>query len=303
MTSDTRRASRWRRLLPVLAVLPMVVAALLLPVSPAAAEPDCHPVQQPDGSIGYECTEGGDDGQPGTPGGGSDGGGTTQPTCDLRAPATFCLGERACWIKDNVVPFAPPKGPPPTKDADWHVQMCYPNGEGPPSGEAVWDDEAPEPPTLAEQARTAFGQLNPALGTLGANPQAHSLVSLPTWFWADGLAGELTGSSAFGLVAIAQPDHLEVTPGDGSATLTCDWVTTKSDACSHSYTRSSAVAGTTEVDGRRAYAASAVPVWTVSYEMAGAPVNIPGAQLELVGPEMTTGVRVDEVQATVTRTG
>jgi len=298
MTRDARRAAGWWRLVPVLA---MVAAGLLLPAGPAAADKVCRPVQQPDGSIGYECTETGGTGQPGKPGGST--GGPSEPTCDLRAPATFCVGEQACWIKDNVAPFAPPKSPPPSKDADWHVQMCYPPGEGPPSGEAVWDEEAPEPPSLAEQARTAFGQLRPALGSLGANPKAHSLVSLPTWFWAEGLAGELTGSSAFGLVAIARPDHLEVTPGDGAGTLTCDWVTTKSDACSHSYTRSSAVAGTTEVDGRRAYAVTAVPVWTVSYEMGGTPVNIPGAQLELRGPQMTTGVRVDEVQATVTRTG
>ena len=82
--------------------------------------------------------------------------------------------------------------------------------------QAVWmggKNTPPPPPSLAEQAQTAFGKLTPAVGTLASNPRTMSLVTLPTWFWADGLQGDLTGSSAFGLVAIARPQSLQVTPG------------------------------------------------------------------------------------------
>jgi hypothetical protein len=168
----------------------------------------------------------------------------------------------------------------------------------------VWvGGDEPQPPSLQEQAQTAFGQLNPALGTLSANPATTSLVSLPTWYWAQGLDGQLTGSSAFGLRAIADPDHLEVDPGDGSGALTCPWTTTESDTCSHVYDRASSVSGTTAVDGHKAYAVTAEPVWTVRFEMNGTPVNIPGAPTELRGPQMTKAERVAEVQALVNNVG
>ena len=281
----------------LVAVLAIVGAAVVLPTTVASADPDCTMVQQPDGSIDYECTEGGDGGEPGDPGGG----GTSEPTCSMLPPATFCQGTNSCYYDPHVIPYAPPKGPKPSPDATWEMLYCTTALGGYGTPVATWiDGNEPRPPTLGEQAQTAFGELNPVLGTLGANPKAHSLVTLPTWFWAEGLQGNLTGSSAFGLVAIAEPDHLEVTPGDGSALLQCEWVTTKSDTCSHAYERSSAVSGTTTVDGRRAYAATAEPVWTVSYELNGNPLNVPGAPTELRGPQMTSGVRVAEVQATVT---
>ena len=267
----------------------------------AAGDENCWSVG-PDGGVVYTCERPGEPGEPGQPG--DPGGGSTEPTCELTPPGTFCYGMNSCYYKEVVTPFAPPKGPKPSPDADWKVRVCI-GANLAESFEAVWIDPAqPQPPSLAEQAETAFGQLDPNLGTLSVNPTTRSLVTLPTWFWAEGLSGDsLTGSSAFGLVAIATPDHLEITPGDGSATITCPWSTEESDACSHGYERSSATRGTASVDGHDAYAATGEAVWRVEFEMNGTPVNIPGAPTELRGQPMNTGVWVTESQAIVVGRG
>jgi len=212
------------------------------------------------------------------------------------------MDQTPCFYKENVVPFAPPQSKPPKKDSDWRVRMCLALGVGAWMGEALWmDDNEPEPPSLQEQAQTAFGQLQVPGATLTVNPTTRTLVSLDTWFWAGGLsADELTGSSAFGLVAIATPDHLELDPGDLSGDVPCDWVTERSDTCSYAYPISSEANGTTTVDGHGAYAASGQAVWEVNFEMNGNPVTIPGSPTELRGPPMNAAVRVNEVQSVVT---
>jgi hypothetical protein len=83
--------------------------------------------------------------------------------------------------------------------------------------------------------------------------------------------GELGGSSAFGLVAVATPARLEVTPGDGSAVRKCPWVTVKSDRCAYAYRRSSVGGTALGQGGAPAYEASAQAFWTVRFELNGAP--------------------------------
>jgi hypothetical protein len=296
MGSHTRRTARWA--LALATVLAAVLASLVLPASTASAGQSCHYVRNDSGGFTYSCTQTGDGGTDGT--GGSDGSGSGGgASCTLVLQATFCMGTRACWYEEWGPPWAIPQGKPPGEDAEKKVRTCVDPGGG---GETmpVWvGANEPQPPSLQEQAQTAFGQLKPALGTLSANPATTSLVSLPTWFWAEGLDGQLTGSSAFGLRAIAEPDHLDVDPGDGSGSTSCPWTTTQSDVCSHVYDRASSAGGTTSVDGHPAYAVTAEPVWTVSFEMNGNPVNIPGAPTELRGPQMTKAERVAEVQALV----
>ena len=308
MSAPVRQAAS--TMLRLVTVLAAVVAATVLSTQSANAA-DCN-IQNPDGSINYGCVKPGNPGGNGSGGGGIPGigsgsdGGVSTPSCDLVAPATFCMGSSACWYLPSVVPYAPPKGDPPDGDrSNWEVRSCR-FMDGGIGTQAVWmggKNTPPPPPSLAEQAQTAFGKLTPAIGTLASNPRTTSLVTLPTWFWAEGLQGDLTGSSAFGLVAIARPQSLQVTPGDGTAPLDCPWSTQPSDVCSHAYERSSAARGTTEVDGHRAYAVTAQPVWSVEFEMNGTPVNIDGAPTELRGPTMTTGVWVAEVQALVNRIG
>ena len=84
-----------------------------------------------------------------------------------------------------------------------------------------------------------------------------------------------------------------------SATITCAWTTTRTDACSHAYERSSQTRGTALLRGHDAYAATGEAVWTVEFEMNGTPVNIPGAPTELRGQPMDAAVWVAESQAVV----
>jgi len=133
------------------------------------------------------------------------------------------------------------------------------------------------------------------------NPPRRTLVNLDTWYWAQGLTGaELRGTSAFGLVAIATPGRLEVTPGDGSASFTCAWVTAKSDRCLYTYRRASVGGPLTGANGRPAYEATGRATWTLRFEDNGAPVTIDGAPTEINGPAMTSAVEVSEVQTLVT---
>lgn len=222
--------------------------------------------------------------------------GPSEPSCSMLAPATFCRGTAPCYVKDVVTPFAPPKSKPPKPDADWHVVMCLRTdlgiaGQTAWSGTAEWIGTEPQPPSLQEQARTAYGNLKLPAATLDFNPPTRTVVKVPTWFWAQGLtATELTGSSAFGLVAIATPSELSLTPGDGSAQLACDWVTAEADTCSYTYRHS----GT--------FTASAEATWKVRFEMNGTRINIPGAPTSISSPQWTAVVPVYEVQSTVTRT-
>jgi hypothetical protein len=280
-------------------VLSYAVVAVL--GAPAAHAEEC-PYFNSEGQLVYCQTDPGEPGEPGEPGDPGTGGG--EPTCDLAPPATFCMGSNACYMIEGKVPYRAPEGPRPSPEHTWMIRIC--NGENlAQSFDPIWvGPNDPQPPSLAEQAQTAFGQLDPGTGTLTVNPTTRSLVSLPTWFWADGLTGDaLTGSSAFGLVAIATPDHLEVDPGDGTGVVQCPWTTTKSDTCSHEYSRSSATRGTAAVDGHDAYAATGEPVWSVAFELRGNPVNIPGAPTELRGAPMDAGVWVAESQAVVTSRG
>jgi hypothetical protein len=155
-----------------------------------------------------------------------------------------------------------------------------------------------------DQAREAMGLIVLPPATLSFNPTARTLVNLDTWFWAQGLSGrDLRGTSAFGLVAVATPARLVVTPGDGSAPVTCRWATFKSDRCAYAYRRSSAGGPVLGHKGAPAYEASARALWTVRFEVNGAPVTIAGAPTVLSGLPMTTAVEVAEVQTVVTRAG
>ena len=238
------------------------------------------------------------------------------PSCDIKSasPATFCWGLNPCYYRASVVPYALPATPEPTPGAKWHVRLCLMSGQ---PGTAVWVPlsqwigQAQQPPPLLDQSVEATGQITMPSAVLSFNPTARTLVNLDTWFWAQNLkVRALRGSSAFGLVAIATPDRLEVTPGDGSAMQPCPWVTAKPQVppdqpgpCSYAYLRSSIGGSARGPNGAPAYEASAHAVWTLRFELNGGPVIIPGAQSELSGPEMTAPVVVVEVQTIVTSAG
>lgn len=217
------------------------------------------------------------------------------PSCDIKSasPATFCWGSNPCYYKTSVVPYLPPPPPAQVPGAAWHVRMCFLSGQpgSAPTGTALWIGQAPQPPPLLDQSVEATGQIGMPSAVLSFNPTARTLVNLDTWFWAQGLkVRDLRGSSAFGLVAIATPDRLKITPGDGSAMRTCPWVTVRPQVpadqpgpCSYAYSRSSIGGSARGPNGGPAYRASARAVWRLRFELNGAPVIIPGAQAVLSG--------------------
>lgn len=256
-----------------------LVAGLLAPGTAGAAE-RCYvkAVKDADGLLHYVkvCVQV----DPGDPGGGDDTGGGA-PSCDLAAQGAplagyggwYCAGKAVCAIKDNIVPLQPPATPPPA-GKEWQVQYCWPCGGclGPPSWS--WVLEGPQARPLIVQAREAFGNLGPPAGLVRHSPDDRAVVRLPTWLWLDpGTFGELRGSSAEGLVAVAVPDGTTWQPGDGS-TRTCAGAGTPYGSggagCTHTYVRANP-----------AYHGSVTRRWVVHYENGGAQVDIPGAPAEL----------------------
>jgi hypothetical protein len=173
-----------------------------------------------DGLIHYRniCT-GGSPGEPGASGGGS-----AQPSCylgrkeKLSYQVGFCRGELSCYqyIPSPLSPTEPaPAGTPPT--AVYVDEACFtqPPAEDLVSNVHFWQDAPPVDP--AAFIDEAIGNLALPAYTLGVNPPRQAVVGLPTWFWAQGAgAGQITGTSAGGLVGTATPAYMEVDPGDGS---------------------------------------------------------------------------------------
>ncbi len=307
-----------RLLLRTAVALAALVGATLVagPATAASAgdDLDCYT----GGGTSYGCTDPGDEGQPGDPGdtGGTGGGDPAAPTCDLQGSTgtdwsdqnrgpNFCMGENVCFNTDLLDLSDPPAGDPPTGESKARVTWCYDGVMGPPNIVRIfWSDEE-EPPSLLEQAREAIGNIDVGTAELQISPTGRTLVNLDTWYWLDGAEQEVTGSSAFGLVAIATFRSVSVDPGDGTGSFTCPLVTTAAAAekdCEHEYRRAS-TRGSTSVDGRAAYAASATTVYDLRFEIDGAPVEFEGAPPTLEGPPAEAAVRVDEVQSRVTGLG
>ena len=250
-------------------------------------------IHNPDNTISYvkRCKTI-EPGEPGGPGGG----GIAEPTCELdKAPtgagygAFYCVGKAVCTIKDNWVPYAPPTEPAPPGH-EWKLQLCWPCGGcfGPPAPSYILDGPAARP--LIVQAEEAWGNLAPPAGEVRHSPDARGIVSLATWFWLDpGSFGVLRGSSAEGLVAVAEPDATDWSTGDGGS-VTCDGAGTPyrdgaSSQCTHTYTRAS-----------ERYDGSVTRTWRVHYEQGGAPVDIAGAPDTLTA---TTGWALGVAEAQV----
>lgn len=281
-----------------------LVGGLSLVAGPAVADPVC------DGEIvfnpitgEYSCTNPGG-ATPGDPGGGG-GGGPSEPTCELRGEATYCIGTRACWDEPALPPVALPEGERPNEDSVAMAIWCYEGNVRALEGTYWSDDGEPPTPSLQEQAQTALGQIVLDPGTLTTSPDGRTLVNLDTWYWLEGAAAQAQGSSAFGLVATAVATTLSVDPGDGAGAFECPLVTTSAAAersCTYVYRRASN-RGSAQWEGRPAYAASASVVYELSFAINGTPVTIPGVPATLTSPPATTPVRVDEVQAVVERSG
>ena len=300
--------------------LTAVVASLTVFVStPASAEgqdlciPPAQASFQGDGST-YVCVIPGGSGPGNPPGNGGGGGGTpAPPTCPLDSyngstladkpgrSANFCMGPSVCFTTDVYVPYDVPDGPKPNEDSKGKLLWCFSRIIG--NAEfirAFWSDNGE--PTLLEQAQTAIGQIDLGAPTINISPTTRTLVNLDTWFWLAGAQREATGSSAFGLVAIATFQSLSVDPGDGRGPFRCDTLpTTAAEAeqdCFYAYGRAS-LRGTESVDGRPAYGITANTVYSLRFEVNGTPTPVPGAPATLTGPTSTAALRVDEAQTVV----
>lgn len=310
-----------RRLTGMLIAAVSLVAGLMatvVQISPAAADDCIQQVETSPGVWEYVNTCTGDDGgDGGDEGGGDEGGGDdggTEPECYLGREDSFDYDWSYC-TEDGLscYVYAPPptapnpedwpeKPPGMSEDAVYSVLTCFTQ---PPEEDVViygppeWIEPPEDVINWEQEAVQAFGQLVAPDFDLAFNPPAKSYVTLDTWYWAEGATdGELEGTSAAGLVAIATPERLEVQPGDGSATLTCPFSVTQSDACSYVYEKAS-VNGTATVDGEPAYAGQARLVYTVRFEFNGEVMEIAGAPTVFETPWEGTPIPVAEIQAIV----
>ncbi|MET0931879.1 MAG: hypothetical protein ABWX74_20360 [Aeromicrobium sp.] len=214
----------------------------------------------------------------------------------------FCINEDVCYTTNVFPPIRLPDGDRPNEDSKPRVTFCFIGPDASNIRDIFWSDEE-EPPTLLEQAQTAIGQIVLPTPTINTSPTTRTLVNLDTWVWIDGAQQRATGSSAFGLVAIATFRGMTVDPGDGTGPFPCPYVTDSASAerdCAHTYTRAS-VRGSQSVDGRPAYGITVNTTYDLTFEVDGAPVTIDGAPLTLDGPPAQAALRVDEVQSIVKR--
>jgi len=225
---------------------------------------------------------------------GPGGGGPVEPPCDLRdGYDELCIDEDACWMNDPAAVQDPEElrdTPKPSEDSYVvYVSCIRPNGDT--YDRWYWSDDVPTI-TIEDRIRAAMGSLR--LPTIEAtfNPPGRTLVNLPTWWWAEGApTGEIRGTEALGMVGIAIPRGLSVTPGDGTASFSCPMVVTKSDVCSYQYRRAGSYTATMSI------------VYDVQFSMNGQIIDasqIP-AELRSVTVDDSTTVTVREVQTKVTR--
>jgi hypothetical protein len=291
------------RALPLIRTL--VVTALTVTVvslaglqTAAADHINCRYERNSQDKLVYVC-DSHTPGEDGDNGDGDDGGG--EPTCDLSLvegigktdAARWCEGTNACWANiPAVLPESEWPPNPPSPDAEYIYKQCYDaNGNQLPGG--GWEWYSPNEPSIDELAQEAYGALEAPAFTLAFSPPEESVIYLDTWWWVEGAPeGDITGSAALGVVAVAEPDHMEVDPGDGSDTFTCDFVTAEDDECTYIYERAS------DGDG---YPARARLVYDVHFEQNGDPIEVTGVPDTFETPWEETAVPVTEVQSNVIR--
>ncbi|HWJ84719.1 MAG TPA: hypothetical protein VNR62_04775 [Cellulomonas sp.] len=281
-----------------LAAATLLGLVLVLP-QPAVAAEGCSLVEAGvvDGKMTYETVCPGDETKgDDEPGGSGSGGGADKcdkSTVEGVGDYVFCVGTTACAVNNpsHLDEDQWPADERPGPDYIYTFKWCT-TAEGDTDYGWSWYLPEDEGPTLEELAQQAFGALNTPAFTVAFNPPGRTIVGFPTWFWAGtGTGGALTGSSAAGVVAIAEPSHLEFDAGDGRAVSTCPWSTSESGACSVQYDRASVASG--------AYTARLRLVYDVRFENNGAPLELAGLPTALTSPWQTTAVPVAEIQSVV----
>ena len=156
-------------------------------------------------------------GDPGEPGGPAEDCGQDEVTPGPGDGPYFCNGGIPCAYTTNVVPLALPTTEPPPGQ-EWQVMICHHGGYFTKDW-VLTNGTQPRP--LIVQAQEAYGNLAPPAAAVRHSPDTRGIVGLATWLWlAPGSFGELRGSSAEGLVAVAgrtAPTGPPVTAGRSAA--------------------------------------------------------------------------------------
>lgn len=303
---------RLRRVAVLLVSAASLVAAMLLTfVTPASAA--MCPVYDEDGNlIRYENCEPGD---PGGPGDEDDPPpDDNEPSCEKPDVVTdpygdffWCEGE--IWCQGTIAVTDPPEDAPPKPhpDAVWIFYTCWNETEAVDQG-FQWDPPPEvDPPTLAERAVTAYGQLVAPPVSLAFDPNNTTYVGTDTTFWADGPTSEsIEGSEALGLIARTVNGQVMVDPGDGSGTLACGWAVDQASGqasgCVRAYDRSSVGGGSTDAQGQPAFGASVWLEFDVEFVLNGQVIDVPGLDdqyLTWETPPVGGTVAVGEVQVII----
>lgn len=283
------------------AVFVGLIVVLFGVASPALAAPTCtaHGDTDPNTpGLQYGCVEWShDDGDDSGPGGGGGGGTPAPPQCTFHGIwDDFCQGTRACYINDPAAIQDVERAREDTpgladqpEDADHLIfTSCQENEGAEEIRHYYWDNEI-QTVTIVDRIRAARGALVLPTITAVFNPPTRTLVNLDTWWWAEGApAGEIVGSPALGMRAIAAPRDMTVTAG--GQTITCPLVTQRSDDCTMRFRR----AGN--------YPATLTITYDIRFEMGGSVIDVPtgAADLATLTATSSTTVPVLEVQSIVT---
>lgn len=284
-----------RRLISAVSSIALTAGLVLMVTATPAAAANCAEwgmiqVSKDPDRYEYKCVRYEDGGT--TPG--DSGGGSSKPPCELKAPYDdLCIGDDACWMNDPAAVQDPKEleGTPKPNEDSYVVYIMCQRPDGSTYDRWYWNDDVPAI-TIEDRIMSAIGALD--LPTIKAtfNPPGRTLVNLDTWWWAEGApAGEIRGSEALGMVAIAKPTGLRITPGDGSAPFTCPMSVTQSDTCVYNYRRAGDYTATVSI------------VYTLRIEAGGTELDaslIP-AEYRTLQVDDDVPVVVREVQTLVTK--
>ena len=217
--------------------------------------------------------------------------GPSKPSCEIEGGDNACFNGESCLINDpsRIPEESVPEGAlPPKPGDDYHhaFRRC--------DTDYVWYWTKESEASVEELALRAYGELAAPAFDPTFNPPTRTLVNLDTWWWADGAPAQALSETAGSVTVAARPSHMEVDPGDGSGAFQCDFVTSKTDTCTHTYQRASTGDG---YQGRMRL------VWDLTFTDTDAPIDLLGLPTSFSSPWESVTVPVREVQSLVTHVG
>ncbi|MBA2558021.1 MAG: hypothetical protein H0V12_11865 [Chloroflexi bacterium] len=208
---------------PVRVVLALLVACVLLPATPAAAEHDCTVVEVALPEGGYrlvrECSP--------HQGNGGGGGGRSGVTCEL-----YVTLDGSGHVVDEQGRVTKPVRYECSDGTEWEQWECIPafnpDPPGPPCGNDARQDAEQVFAGLLERAAARVDPPLPGLRHTFDQPAddgtIRAIVRAETWWWAETSLEPMVVDASDGGVSVrvtATPGALEIDPGDGSAAFTC----------------------------------------------------------------------------------